>query len=212
MQSAPCHAFVVDHADMALITELVDAAGRHPADASLWGCLERLRVHGLDEPYRRKVMHILDRLPGAVPALAIAAQQAPLRTDSGGVPCVEAVRALGRLGDALFIAKRFEEGMHACARALHLDPNDVFALESRARGQLLEGRLQDALVDATRAIKLAPNSAGALMTRGVALSALRRLPEALSTMMRLAALEPDNKVVRQVVLQAARAVALPTRA
>jgi len=84
------------------------------------------------------------------------------------------------------------QALHALNESLHLVPNAVPALSTRALVHTRLGRYPQALCDISRAIEIRPGREADLHNRGVVLTALGRHREAVDDYRRVLSIRPDS--------------------
>lgn len=100
---------------------------------------------------------------------------------------------------ALYQAGRLGEALHACERALALDPARPDALFNRAITLLGLGRAREARDAFDAVLSRRPDAADALVNRGLACMMLGRPDEALASYRRAIEIAPDNPEAHNVM-------------
>ena len=101
-------------------------------------------------------------------------------------------RAWSNLGEAYVNASRYVDAIHACNKALDLEPSYPPAHHIRGRAFAGAGRMDEAIRDYDQAIALKPDFAAAYDNRGIADAEIGRPSEAIADCSKAIALNPDS--------------------
>jgi tetratricopeptide (TPR) repeat protein len=96
-----------------------------------------------------------------------------------------AVRSGLLLSSTLVQMEGYEEAVKAADGVLRVEPDNVFALQLRARGNIGTNALEEALADAERIVSLEPDNFQGYALKAIALTKLERMDEAEQTILKL---------------------------